>query len=186
MTPHPSLPIHAVCVNCGSSSGARPDYVQAAQTLGAALADRGLTLIYGGSDLGLMGAVAESALARGGKVIGIIPTSLHQRVRHPALTTLHVVDTMHERKQMMFTLADAFIALPGGLGTLDEFFELITWAQLGFHHKPCGLLNCAGYYDPLLAFLRQAVSEGFVHKEHVDSVYHESDPDQMLDRMLVG
>jgi uncharacterized protein (TIGR00730 family) len=159
-----------ICVNCGSSPGARPEYREAARELGAQIASRGMTLVYGGARVGLMGDVADAVLERGGKVIGVVPTSLNDQVGHNGLTELRVVNTMHERKALMFDLSDAFIALPGGLGTLDEIFELLTWAQLGHHAKPCGLLNVCGYYDQLLGFLDHATVQGFIRREHRDMI----------------
>jgi uncharacterized protein (TIGR00730 family) len=148
-----------ITVFCGSNSGVRPDYVAAAVLLGRVLAERGDTLVYGGSSVGLMGALADAALAAGGKVIGIIPEALKTReVDHRGLTELHVVDSMHTRKRMMADRADAFVALPGGAGTLEELFEVWTWAQLGDHRKPCALLDVAGYYAQLAGFLDHMVA----------------------------
>ncbi len=156
-----------ICLFCGSSPGVRPAYLDFARDFGTDLASRGLDLVYGGGRIGLMGAVADAVLAAGGKVIGVIPRSLADReVAHAGLTELHLVDTMHERKALMADLADGFAALPGGLGTLDEWFEIWTWAQLGYHQKPIGLLNFEGFFDPLLTFLDRLVAEGFVRPEH--------------------
>jgi hypothetical protein len=156
-----------VCVFCGSSPGARPLYADAARRLAEALAGRRLTLVYGGGNVGLMGILADAVLARGAEVIGVIPESLVAwEVAHTGLSELRVVDSMHTRKALMADLADAFIALPGGLGTLEEFLEIVTWAQLGFHDKPIGLLNTDGYFDPLLKLLEHAVAEQFVRPEH--------------------
>ena len=150
-----------------SSTGARPEYRAAAEGLGRDLAARNIGLVYGGARLGLMGAVADAVLAAGGKVTGVIPGALAEKeVAHSGLTDLRVVTSMHERKALMADLADGFIALPGGWGTLDEFFEILTWAQLGLHHKPCGLLNVHGYFDGLLSFLEHSHEEGFVRREY--------------------
>ncbi|MDR1727426.1 MAG: TIGR00730 family Rossman fold protein [Acidobacteriota bacterium] len=155
-----------VCVYCGSSPGARGEYADAARSLGRALAAQGLELVYGGADVGLMGVLADAALNAGGRVVGVIPESFADRVSHRGLSELRVVGTMHERKRTMFDLADAFVALPGGFGTLEELSELLTWAQIGLHQKPCGLLNVAGYYDTLLRFLDHATAEGFMKPRH--------------------
>ena len=152
-----------VCLYAGSAPGARPEYASAARAMVDALAARGLGVVYGGGRAGMMGALADAALSAGTEVIGIIPRHLADReVAHDGLTELRVVASMHERKAQMVELSDAFIALPGGLGTLEELIEVLTWAQLGLHAKPCGLLNAAGYYDPLIAFLDHAVTEGFI------------------------
>jgi hypothetical protein len=173
-----------VCVFCGSSPGARPDYVESARRLGAVLADQGIRLVYGGASVGLMGIVADACLAGGGDVIGVIPEVLKAReVSHAGLPALRVVGSMHERKALMADLADGFVALPGGAGTLEEFFEVWTWAQLGLHGKPCGLLNVAGYFDDLLSFLDRAVTDGFVRAAHRDMVIVETDPARLLDRL---
>ena len=170
-----------ICVFCGSSPGARKEYVQAAKSLGATLARRNLTLVYGGGNVGLMGRLASSALACGGKVIGVIPRKLaDQDVAYTDLDDLRVVGSMHERKSLMAELADGFIALPGGLGTIEEFFEALTWAQLGIHNKPCGLLNIGGYFDNLIAFLHHAVSEQFIGSPHHDMILISEDPEKML------
>lgn len=156
-----------ICVYCGSSNGARASYVEQARALGQMLARRGIGLIYGGGGIGLMGACAEAVLDNGGEVIGVIPHSLASKERlNVMVTDLRVVNTMHERKALMVGLADAFIALPGGFGTFDELFETITWAQLGIHQKPIGVLNVAGYFDPFLALVERAVSEGFVLEKY--------------------
>jgi uncharacterized protein (TIGR00730 family) len=156
-----------VCVFAGSSAGKQPDFAAAARELGALLAARGLGLVYGGARVGLMGAVADAVLGGGGEVIGVIPRSLvDKEVAHTGLTDLRVVTSMHERKALMADLSDAFIALPGGWGTLDEMFEILTWAQLGLHRKPCGLLNVQGYFDRLLSFLDHTVEQGFVRREY--------------------
>ncbi len=150
--------MNRISIFCGSSNGTRPEYLQVARRTGSLLADRGIGLVYGGANVGLMGAVADAALAKGGYVIGVIPRALVEKeVAHKHLTDLRVVGSMHERKATMAELSDAFIALPGGFGTMEEFVEVLTWSQLGLHAKPCGLLNVSGYYDPLLAFFRHAV-----------------------------
>jgi uncharacterized protein (TIGR00730 family) len=170
-----------VCVFCGSSPGARPAYASAARELGAALARRGLGLVYGGGGVGLMGILADSALASGASVIGVIPKGLATKeLAHAGLSDLRVVSSMHERKALMAELADAFIAMPGGLGTLEEICEILTWAQLGIHAKPCSLLNVEGYFDTLLAMLDHAVAERFVRPEHRALVLSGSDPSELL------
>ncbi len=172
-----------VCVFCGSSAGTLPAYADLARETGRALARRGLGLVYGGGSVGLMGAVADATLAAGGEVVGVIPRALQLReLAHARLTTLHVVASMHERKAKMAELAHAFVALPGGMGTLEELAEILTWAQLGLHARPCGLLDVAGYYRPLIAFFDQAVAAGFVRPEHRALVIVEEDPDALLDR----
>ena len=156
----------SVCVYCGSRHGARPSYTAAARALGEAIGARGWQLVYGGGKVGLMGEVADATLAAGGRVIGVIPESLMRReVGHSGLHELHVVPTMHQRKQMMAERADAFIALPGGIGTLEELYEVWTWRQLGYHANPIGLLNVDGYYDELLRFMQRTVDEGFLSAE---------------------
>ncbi|WP_020560233.1 TIGR00730 family Rossman fold protein [Thiofilum flexile] len=170
-----------VCVYCGSNSGKRPEYLQMANTLGAELAQRQLTLVYGGAKVGLMGAVADATLAHGGKVIGVLPQALMTKeLAHEGLTELHIVSSMHERKLMMAELSDAFIALPGGLGTLEELCEIATWTQLGLHRKPCGVLNVAGYYDGLIAFIQHAVQEGFIHEAQRSLILNATTPVELL------
>jgi len=155
-----------ICVFAGSSSGLRPEYAAAAGSLGRALVERGVDLVYGGAHVGLMGVVADAVLAAGGRVTGVIPDALvAKELAHAGVTELHVVGSMHARKAMMAELSDGFIALPGGWGTLEELFEVLTWAQLGLHRKPCGALNAAGYFDRLLAFIAHAMQEGFVRPE---------------------
>ena len=172
-----------VCVFCGSSPGADPRFLETAVHLAGTLAARGLGLVYGGASVGLMGAMADAALARGGHVTGVIPTTLVNReIAHRGLSDLRVVATMHERKALMADLADAFVALPGGLGTLDESFEVLTWAQLGLHAKPFGLLDVAGYWQPLVAFLDHAVESGFIRAPHRALVQVEASADALLDR----
>jgi uncharacterized protein (TIGR00730 family) len=156
-----------VCVFAGSNAGSRPAYRAAAEALGRELAARHIGLVYGGARVGLMGAVADAVLAAGGTVTGVIPEALAEKeVAHSGLTDLRVVTSMHERKALMADLSDGFVALPGGWGTLDEFFEILTWAQLGIHQKPCGLLNVSGYFDGLLSFLEHSTKEGFVRREY--------------------
>ncbi len=172
---------NSICVFCGSSFGKDPDYKEAARSLGATLANKSITLVYGGGNVGLMGAVADAALEAGGEVIGVIPQALVEReISHEHLTKLHVVGSMHERKALMSGLSDGFVALPGGNGTLEEFFEVLTWAQLGEHRKPCGLLNVSGYYDPLLNVLDHMVDKGFLAEKHRSIVRVESSPEDML------
>jgi uncharacterized protein (TIGR00730 family) len=172
-----------ICVFCGSSPGVDPAYAEAATRLGATLARRGLELVYGGGTVGLMGTVANATLAAGGKVIGVIPKALQLReLAHVHLTSLHVTGSMHERKAKMAELSQGFVALPGGLGTLEEFAEIVTWAQLGIHARPCALLDVKGYWRPLVAFLDHAVEAGFVSPLHRQLVLVESDPDALLDR----
>jgi uncharacterized protein (TIGR00730 family) len=175
--------IRRLAVFCGSNPGARPDYVQAARSFGKLLASRGVGIVYGGSNVGLMQALADAMLDELGDIIGVIPRMLVEReVANKALTDLRIVDSMHDRKALMAELADGFVALPGGIGTLEEFFEIWTWAQLGVHDKPCGLLNVAGYFDPLLEFLDRAVAEKFVREVHRKMVIVESDPATLLSR----
>jgi uncharacterized protein (TIGR00730 family) len=171
-----------VCVNCGSNPGFNGIYMETARKLGNALVSSNLELVYGGAEVGLMGAVANAVMQAGGTAIGVIPQSLADRVSHRGLTELHIVGSMHERKQMMAELSDAFIALPGGFGTLEEITELLTWAQLGLHKKPCGLINVAGYFDSLLSFLDHAVSEGFMKQEHRNMLFVSDDPAALLER----
>lgn len=173
-----------ICVFCGSSPGARPAYLEMARQVGTLLARRGLGLVYGGSNVGLMGAVADAVMRAGGEVIGIIPQALQRKeVAHLHLTELRVVDSMHTRKAQMADLADGFLALPGGCGTFEELFEIITWAQIGIHRKPCALLNIEGYYDPLLTLLDHAVTERFVRAEHRRILLSDTDPERLLDAM---
>jgi len=176
--------LSAVCLFCGASPGARPDYLIAARTFGAVLAKRGIRLVYGGGSVGMMGAAADGCLEAGGHVVGVITRQLLDlELGHHRVTRLEVVATMHERKARMAALADGFVALPGGMGTLEETCEMLTWAQLQIHHKPCGLLDVAGYYDSLLLFLRHMVEERFLLPEHRDLLLCEPDPDTLLDRM---
>lgn len=170
---------------CGASPGGGPIFRQAVRELGLAIARRGLVLVYGGGHVGLMGSLAAAALEAGGKVVGVIPRSLADReLAHHGLTRLHVVDGMHERKARMAELAHGFVAAPGGFGTIEELFEVLTWGQLGFHDKPCALLNTAGYYDGLLSFLDHATDNQFVLREHRDMIVVDQDPHTLLDRLV--
>ncbi len=172
-----------VCVYCGSSAGRRPEYSAAARRLGEELVSRGLDLVYGGSSVGIMKVVADAVLERGGRVTGVIPEALvRKEIAHRGLTELHVTSSMHERKMRMAELSDAFVALPGGIGTLEELFEAWTWGQLGLHAKPCGLLNVAGYWDGLTAFLDHSVAEGFVKEANRAMLVVSGDPKELLDR----
>jgi uncharacterized protein (TIGR00730 family) len=174
-----------ICVFCASSAGARPAYTQAAQNLGGVLAEKKIPLVYGGGKVGLMGKLADSVLAAGGKVIGVIPRSLvRKEIAHSGLSDLRVVESMHERKALMAELADAFIALPGGFGTFEEFCEVLTWAQLGLHRKPFGILNVDGYYDHLLRMFDHAVGEQFLHPIHRALVVAEQNPVALVDFLL--
>jgi len=173
----------AVCVFCGSNIGRNPAYVEAANSVGTALARSGLKLVYGGGKVGLMGAVADAVIAAGGRADGVMPRALVEReIAHAGLAELHVVETMHQRKMMMSDLADAFVALPGGAGTLEEFFEQWTWALLGIHRKPCGLLNVADYFGPLITMMQNIVAEGFIAKRYVEMLVIESEIEPMLKR----
>ena len=175
-------PLRRVAVYCGSSSGSRTEYVEQARAVGRTLAQRKLGLVYGGGGIGLMGACAEAALAHGGEVIGVIPRALAGKERlNDLVTDLRVVHTMHERKTLIVELADAFIALPGGFGTFDELFEAVTWAQLSIHQKPIGLLNVAGYFDPLLAMVDRAVAEGFVQPRYRQLINAATEIETLLD-----
>ncbi|MBX6312592.1 MAG: TIGR00730 family Rossman fold protein [Isosphaeraceae bacterium] len=174
-----------VCVFCGSQPGVRPLYAEAARRVGAALARSGLGLVYGGGRVGLMGIVADAALAEGGRVIGVIPEALSAReIAHAEVTELIVVPGMHERKALMAAQASAFLALPGGVGTLEEFFEILTWAVLGLHNKPIGILNVDGYYDPLLHLLRHAADEGFLRPRHLELLLVSDDPEWLAVNIL--
>lgn len=173
--------MHRICVFCGSQVGRQPAYAAAAVALGTLLAQRAIGLVYGGGKVGLMGVVADAALAAGGEVIGVIPERLMNReLGHGGVTDLRVVDSMHQRKAMMSDLSDAFIALPGGYGMFEEFFEVVTWMQLGIHAKPCGLLNVRGYYDNLLALLDHAAAESFIRPHHRAMVLVDHDPALLL------
>jgi uncharacterized protein (TIGR00730 family) len=172
-----------ICVFTGSSEGRRPTYRTSAAALGRSLVSSGYELVYGGARVGLMGAVADAVLGAGGHVIGVIPQALVEReVAHTGLPDLRVVRSMHERKALMSDLSDGFIAMPGGWGTIEELFEVLTWGQLGLHRKPCGLLNVDGYFDPLLAFLRRAMEEQFVRTEFERQLLVSASPDELLER----
>jgi hypothetical protein len=174
----------SVCVFCGASPGGDPAYRAAAEATGRKIAGRGLTLVYGGAKVGLMGAVADAALAAGGEVIGVLPIALMDKeIGHQGLTRLEVVPSMHERKARMAELSDGFVALPGGAGTLEEIFEIWTWGQLGFHAKPAGFLNVRGYYDGLRGFVDHAVGEAFLKAPHRDMLIFREDSDEMLDAL---
>lgn len=174
----------SVCVFCGSSAGTDPAYAEAAKQLGAELARRGSLLIYGGASVGLMGVIADAVLAAGGQVIGVMPRHLVDReIAHHTLSELHIVETMHERKQKMADLSDAFVLMPGGFGSWDEFCEVITWSQLGLHRKACGILNVQSYYDPLLLMTKHAVDQGFVRATLRDSIVVSDDPADLLGRL---
>lgn len=176
-----------ICVFCGSSFGRLPVYREAAIEVGRQLARRGIGLVYGGASVGLMGALADAALAAGGEVIGVIPRALVDReIAHLGLSELRVVDSLHQRKALMAELADAFLALPGGIGTLDELSEALTWSQLGIHRKSLGLLNVAGYYDALLATLDHAVAERFVRPENRALLISDTDAARLIERLLAG
>jgi uncharacterized protein (TIGR00730 family) len=171
-----------ICVFCGSSTGNNGLYADSARETGSTLARRGVDLVYGGGRIGLMGVLADAALRTGGRVVGVIPQSLLEReIQHTGLTELHIVATMHERKTRMAELADGFIALPGGAGTLEEIFEQWTWAQLGIHHKPCGFLNTNGYFDPLRTMIGKMTGEGFLRPEHASMLVFDTDPALIID-----
>lgn len=177
--------LKSVCVYCGSADGIPPSYLDAARQMGMTLARRGVTLIYGGGRTGLMGAVADGALAGAGQVTGVIVESMNTHaLAHDGLTHLEVTATIHQRKARMYELADGYIALPGGYGTLDELFETLTWAQIGVHEKPVGLLNVSGYYDALLEMLDRATAEQFIFAEHRQALICDSDPERLLEAML--
>jgi len=179
-----SIRISSVAVYCGSNLGTDPAYAQSAAALGRTLAERGIRLVYGGGHVGLMGAVADAVTQHGGEAHGVITEALQAKeIAHQGLTSLKVVKTMHERKAAMADAADAFIMLPGGFGTFDEFFEVVTWTQLGIHAKPCGILDVAGFFAPLRALLDGAVTAGFVHPAHRDLVIVDEDPARLLDRL---
>lgn len=176
----------SVCVFCGSRDGSDPGYLAAARATGAAIARRGWRLIYGGGAVGIMGALADAALAEGGEVIGVMPRALlTKEIPHPGITRIHMVTSMHRRKALMSSLSDGFLSLPGGFGTLEEFFETLTWAQLGIHSKPCALLDVLGFWDPLLAMLDMSVQAGFVPAEHLKIILSDDDIETLLDRMAV-
>ena len=173
-----------ITVFCGSNSGFRMEYAEAARNLARLLVEQNIRLVYGGGNVGLMGIIADEVMSAGGEVIGIIPDSLDKKeVGHRGITELRVVGSMHERKAQMAELADGFIAMPGGIGTFEEFFEILTWAQLGFHEKPCAVLNIAGYYDGLLKLCDTAVSEGFLRPAHRQLILEDSNPEILLEKM---
>jgi len=177
--------IKSICIYCGSSPGRLDAYAAAAIAVAEALVSRNIRLVYGGASIGIMGLVADQVLKLGGQVVGVIPKGLaHKEVAHQQLTELHITQSMHERKMRMAELADGFIALPGGIGTLEELFEIWTWAQLGIHNKPCGLLNVEGYYDSLIGFLDHVLAEQFVKKHHHELLMVDSNPDRLLERYL--
>ena len=174
----------SITVFCGSSSGFRQEYGEVAKQLGRNLVEQNIRLVYGGGNVGLMGIIADEVMKSGGEVIGIIPEALDKKeVGHRRITELRVVNSMHERKAMMAELADGFIAMPGGIGTVEEFFEILTWAQLGFHDKPCGILNVANYYDGLLDLCNNAVKEGFLRPQHSELILVDSDSVSLLEKM---
>jgi len=176
--------VKRICVFCGSSPGGAPAYLESAARLGALLAAEGLDLVYGGASVGTMGRIADTVLAAGGRVYGVIPHALAvKEIAHEGLTELRIVESMHERKAAMADLADGFIAMPGGLGTMEELFEVLTWAQLGLHRKPCALLDVDGYYQPLVRFLDHAVEQRFVKPEHRAMILVDDDPARLLQRM---
>ena len=175
----------SICVYCGSSTGRLEAYAESARTLAESLVKRNIKLVYGGASIGIMGMVADHVLTLGGQAIGVIPKALaHKEVIHQNLTELHVTQSMHERKMRMAELSDGFVALPGGIGTLEELFEIWTWAQLGFHKKPCGILNVEGYYDALIQFLNHIQAEQFVQQHHRNMLIVESHPEKLLDRYI--
>ncbi len=176
--------MHTLCVFCGSSKGARPEYGALARALGRELAARGWELVYGGSSVGLMGILADAVLEAGGEVTGVLPQGLFRReVAHTGLTRLHEVGSMHERKALMVELSDGFVALPGGYGTYDELFEVVTWAQIGLHRKPIGLLDVNGFFAPLLSMIAHAAQEGFIPESHSHLLLREENPAALLDRL---
>ena len=180
---HASRPV-SICVYCGSRPGNKPAYQAIAADLGRAIGQRGWQLVYGGGRAGLMGIVADATLAAGGRVVGVIPESLMRlEVGHRGLTELHVVQTMHERKHMMAERSDAFIAMPGGIGTFEELFEVWTWRHLGYHHRPLGLLDTAGFWTPLMAFLQHAVAEGFMSPDQLAMLHTDTDVNRLLQRL---
>jgi len=176
--------LRRLCVFCGSSPGVQASYGQAADDMGSLLAERGIELVYGGGKVGLMGRVADACLRQGGRVIGVMPRALVEKeIAHQGLTKLHVVESMHERKALMADLADAFVAMPGGYGTWEEFCEVLTWSQLGLQRKACAVLNVSGYYDPLLAMADRAVHQGFLRDVHRELMLADADPGRLLDRL---
>jgi uncharacterized protein (TIGR00730 family) len=175
--------LSSICVFCGSNNGARPEYTEAAAALGREIARRGQSLVYGGGDVGTMGSLARAALGAGGEVTGIIPKRLYELVEHVELTELVVAEGMHDRKALMYERSDAFIALPGGIGTLDELFEAWTWRQIGYHAKPVGILDVAGYYGKLLGFLGSMADEGFLAKAQLEDIVVCTDASSLLDAL---
>ncbi|MBF3736834.1 TIGR00730 family Rossman fold protein [Burkholderia pseudomallei] len=177
--------MNSVCVYCGSANGAKHVYADAARAFGRALANAGLTLVYGGGRVGLMGVIADEVIASGGRAIGVITELLYDKeVGHTGLTELHVVPDMHHRKKMMAELADAFVAMPGGAGTLEEFFEVYTWAQLGYHRKPVALYNVDAFYQPLITLLEHTVDEGFMQRTYFDALCIDAAPDALIDQLV--
>ncbi|MFW6413108.1 MAG: TIGR00730 family Rossman fold protein [Oceanicaulis sp.] len=178
------MKLESICVYCGSNTGAAPSYVDAARAMGRTLAERGVRLVYGGGQVGLMGVVADACLEAGGRVVGVIPNFLHQKeVAHPRVDDMRIVTSMHERKLMMAEESDAFVAMPGGLGTMEELFEVWTWSQLGRHEKPVGVLNVNGYYDGLMDFLDHMRGEGFVEAKHRGMLKCAETPDAIVDAL---
>jgi uncharacterized protein (TIGR00730 family) len=176
--------LRRVCVFCGSSLGIQPAYAEAADDMGRLLAQRSIELVYGGGNVGLMGRLADACLSHGGRAIGVMPRSLvDKEIAHKGLTELHVVESMHARKALMADLADAFVAMPGGYGTWEEFCEVLTWSQLGLHRKGCALLNVDGYYDPFLDMADRAVNQGFLRDAHREFMLSDPDPQRLLDRL---
>lgn len=177
--------VDTVCVFCGSSPGTDPAFTVAAERFGTKVAERGIELVYGGASVGLMGVVADAAMAAGGRATGVITESLAgHEIAHGTLSDLHVVSTMHERKALMSELSDAFVMLPGGFGTYEEFMESVTWAQLGIHDKPCAILNVDGFFDDLLLFVRHAVAQGFIRTRQVEALVISDDVDELLDALV--
>ena len=177
--------MNRICVFCGSKMGINPRFLETAIQLGRVLAERRLDLVYGGASIGLMGAVADSVMAGGGKVVGVIPEAMASKeVAHNGLTEMHVVSSMHERKSMMARLADAFVALPGGFGSFEELLEMITWAQLGIHQKPVGILNVSGYYDPLIQLFERAIEEDFIRPSNRQLFLVDQEPDRLIQTLL--
>lgn len=184
MRPYNLCVIRALCVFCGANHGKRPAYREAARCVGELLGQRGITLVYGGGNVGLMGTLSDACLAAGGRAIGVIPRSLAEKeIAHAGLSELHVVGSMHERKALMADLADAFLSLPGGFGTWDEFCEALTWSQLGLQRKACTFLNVEGYYDALLSLADRAAEDGFIRPEHRQLLMVDTDPERLLDRL---
>ena len=176
--------VHNICVFCGASAGNNPAYVEAAKALGQAMAERGLGLVYGAGNVGLMGELADAVLAEGGRAVGVIPHKLVDReLAHQELAKLYMVSTMHERKAKMHELSDGYIALPGGIGTMEEFFEAVTWRQLGYHDKPVALFNVGGFYDDIDGFFETMKCDGFLHSDHHDLFFMETDAARLLDRL---